>query len=129
MVNKFVDKRYWELATWSMVLLINDSMWDEFKHNWQLICVVFLQIYYGKDHCDREIQDALLNKISKVKSDPNNIDAIKSTETEQDKDASKSSYTDSYEFDDDKGEDDRDDDKIERSFSRVTNRKVRKLQR
>ena len=127
MVNKFVDKRYWELAMWSMVLLINDSMWDEFKHNWQLICVVFLQIYYGKDHCDREIQDTLLNKISKVKSDPNNIDPIKSTETEQDKDSSKSSYTDSYEFDDDKGEDDRDDDEIERSFSRVTNRKVRKL--
>ena len=71
---------------WSMALLVNTSTWYEFKHNWKLICLVFLQLYIGKDNIGKEYQDALLKKIIKIKSDINIVDVIRQTVLDQDED-------------------------------------------
>ena len=88
---------------WSIALLINTSMWNEFKNNWKLICLVFLQLHFGDDHMKEQYQDALLEKISKIKSDPNVMQGIKFTEkTEEDEgEESEGCHKDCYDFQDD----------------------------
>lgn len=69
---------------WSIALLINTSTWDEFVHNWKLICFVFIQLHLGIEHENNEHRDALIYKISKIKNDSNTVTAIKSSEAVQD---------------------------------------------
>ena len=107
---------------WSIALLINTSTWFEFKHNWHLICIVFLKLYLGEDNYDSGAQDALLGKISTIKSDSNTVDAIRSSEVVQDEDATKRTNHHLYDFDGGREADN--DDEIDRIFSRVTKQKV-----
>jgi hypothetical protein len=108
---------------WSIALLINTSMWDDFKHNWQLVCVVFLQLHRGEEYINRKHRDTLLYKIRKIRSDPNTVDAIKSSDNVRD-DNGELSNSDLYDF-----YDEEEDDVVEpRGFSsRSTREKVRKL--
>ena len=122
--NKNIDRQYGELAMWSVSLLINTSTWYEFKHNWHLICLVFLKFYVGEDNCDGEAQGALLEKISHIKSDTNTIDAIKSSAIIQDDDVAKINGHHLYDFDD--NEINNDDNEIDRIFPRLTKQKVMK---
>ena len=108
---------------WSIALLINTSTWFEFKHNWHLICLVFLKLYAGESNCEKEAQDTLLEKISRIKSDSNIIDAIKSSAIVLDEDAAKINGHHLYDFDDDDGTNN-DDDETDRIFPRVTKQKV-----
>jgi len=90
---------------WSIALLINTSTWHEFKNNWKLICLVFLQLHLGEDHLHREHQDSLLDKISKIKSDTNTIDAIELANLVEGDNETELSTIDVYHFDDDEGND------------------------
>jgi hypothetical protein len=69
---------------WSIALLINTSTWNEFKHNWKLICLVFLQLCLDEECINQEYQDNLLHNIKKIKSDAVIVDAIKSSDCVQD---------------------------------------------
>ena len=103
-----------------MALLVNTSTWYEFKHNWKLICLVFLQLYIGKDNIGKEYQDALLKKIIKIKSDINIVDAIKQTVLDQDENTKTTSEENLYDFYDDEEDG---------NFSRITKQKVREILR
>ena len=65
---------------WCVALLVNTSTWEEMIHNWKLICYSFLQIHIGNDDVNREYYASLLNKISKIRADPNIFAAIETTE-------------------------------------------------
>ncbi|CAF4732383.1 unnamed protein product [Rotaria sp. Silwood1] len=106
---------------WSIALLINTSSWLEFKHNWKLICLVFLKLHLGEEDYDRETQDALLEKINNIKSDTNTVDAIKSSEVIHEEDTTNTTGTCLYDFDD--GADD-DNDEVDKNFSTVTKQKI-----
>lgn len=83
-INKYIPERFHELAMWSIALLINTSTWDEFVHNWKLICLVFIPLHLGIEHENNEHRDALIYKISKIRNDSNTATAIKSSETAKD---------------------------------------------
>ncbi len=123
-INKFITEQYRELAMWSVALLINSCTWVDFKCNWRLICLVFLQLHLDEEHVNEEHQDALLDKISKIKSDPNILDAIKTSDYVQDNNETPTCHSDIYDFDGHEG-----DDTVEadRHFSRSTKKKVRNL--
>ena len=106
---------------WSITVLINTSTWNEFKHNWKLICLVFLQLHLGNEHANRQHQDALLDKINKIKSDTNTIDGIKASETADEENENGFYQQDPYDFDDD---DDINITRSERSYSQSRKRKV-----
>jgi len=98
-VNKFLDKKYRELAMWSIALLVNTSTWYEFQNNWKLICVVFLRLHSGKQNTNNQDQDILIDKISKLRSDPNMVNAIRcSGIAKDDDDASDSFDSNTYTF-------------------------------
>lgn len=56
-INKYLPEQFRELALWSIALLVNSLTWTEFKHNWKLICLVFLQLHLGEEHIDQVHQD------------------------------------------------------------------------
>lgn len=86
---------------WSIALLVNASTWAEFKHQWTLISVVFIQLHLGNQCVHAQSQDALLDKISKLRSDPNTVDGMKTSEQAQDDDDDMNfDQHDSYDFDD-----------------------------
>lgn len=64
---------------WCIALLINTSTWDEFIHNWKLICLVFIQLHLGIEHQNNEHRNALIYKISKIKNNSNTVIAIRSS--------------------------------------------------
>jgi len=64
---------------WCISLLINTSTWDEFLQNWQLICLVFMELHLGQDNVKREHYDALLDRIRKIRSDATIKKAINAT--------------------------------------------------
>jgi hypothetical protein len=120
MVNKCITDQYRELAMWSIALLINTSTWVDFKRNWQLICLVFLQIHHDENHINEEYQDALLNRIGKIKSDPDIRDAMKSSSHDEDGNKTEAYHSNEYDFD--RHEDDTD--QVNRKFSRSSRKKV-----
>lgn len=87
---------------WSIALLINTSMWNEFMKNWKLICLVFLQLHFGGEHLNEQNQDSLLEKISKIKSDPNTLEGMKAAEND-DEEGQEVHYSDAYDFHDEIG--------------------------
>jgi len=103
-IKKFINKKFRELAMWCIALLINTSTWNEFKHIWQLICLVFLQLHLGEEYVNQEHQDTLLNKISRIKSDSNTADAIKSSDCVEDENGEETSDLGPYDFYDDEEE-------------------------
>lgn len=87
---------------WCVALLVNTSTWVEFKHNWKLICIVFLELHQGSEHVNNEHQDALLDRICKIKSDTNAIHAINaSAKIENEEEENHVFSQDPYDFDDD----------------------------
>lgn len=88
---------------WSIALLINTSTWDDFKHNWKIICVVFIQLHVDEKHVNREYQDALLEKIRRIRSDPNTVAGIKASEQGANDNFSDVNHHDVYDFNDDDG--------------------------
>jgi len=64
---------------WSIALLINTCTWKEFKRNWEIICLVFLQLHLGEQYIKQEHQDILLDKIRKLKCDSDTFNAVKSS--------------------------------------------------
>lgn len=88
---------------WSIALLINTSTWDDFKHNWKLICLVFIQLHADEKHVNREYQDALLEKIRRIRSDPNTVAGIKASEQGANDKSNDVNHQDVYDFDDDDG--------------------------
>ncbi|CAF4076111.1 unnamed protein product [Adineta steineri] len=97
-INKYIEKKYRELAMWSIALLINTETWVEFQNNWRLVCYVFLQLHLGEENLNQEYQDALLQKITQIKTDSNTLDAMKSSDSIQDVNTKESSDFDEYEF-------------------------------
>ena len=89
---------------WSIALLVNTSTWDEFQMNWKSLCVVFLELHRGEQHISHQHQDILLNKISKLKSDPDVTSAIKSSCRDEDDNLSSSNDSDPYTLDDNEDE-------------------------
>jgi hypothetical protein len=83
---------------WCIALLINTSVWDEFIHNWKLICFVFLQLHLDGEHINEQYQDALMVKISKIHNDPNTNDAIKASENVQDEDLNNTFNSNIYDY-------------------------------
>ncbi|CAF1474305.1 unnamed protein product [Adineta steineri] len=120
-INKFIPGQLRELAMWSIALLVNTSMWSDFRHSWKLICLVFLELHLGEDHVNQEHQDALLHKLTKIKSDTNTIDAIKLSDCVEDDNSEESSSTDVYNFDDVEDDDDR---KSVAHVSKLTKEKI-----
>ncbi|CAF1488393.1 unnamed protein product, partial [Adineta steineri] len=106
-INKFIDKQYRELAMWSIALLVNTSTWNEFQNNWKSICVVFLQLHSGEQHISHQHQDILFDKISKIKSDPDIGNAVKSSCRTEDDNSSSSSNSDAYTFAEDEDDEQR----------------------
>ncbi|CAF4236445.1 unnamed protein product, partial [Adineta steineri] len=104
-INKYIEKKYRELAMWSIALLINTGTWVKFQNNWRLVCYVFLQLHLGEENLNQEYQDALLQKITQVKTDSNTLDAMKSSNSIQDVNTKESSDFDEYEFCSDDDED------------------------
>ncbi|CAF0902184.1 unnamed protein product [Adineta steineri] len=104
-INKYIEKKYRELAMWSIALLINTGTWVEFQNNWRLVCYVFLQLHLGEENLNQEYQDALLQKITQIKTDSNTLDAMKSSDSIQDVNTKESSDFDEYEFCSDDDED------------------------
>ncbi|CAF4814290.1 unnamed protein product, partial [Rotaria sp. Silwood2] len=107
-INKFIIKEYRELAIWSIVLLINSCTWIEFKRNWQIICLVFLQIHLGEKHTKQKYQDILLDKIRKIKSDSNTYSAVTSSNYFESDNPTDLYDSNIYNFYDDKYDDDDD---------------------
>jgi hypothetical protein len=101
MINKLLDEKIRSLAMWSIALLINTSSWDEMIHNWKLICHVFLQLHIGNDDVNNEHHDALLNKIIKIKSNPNIHTIIQSTEPKISESKTNTNTFDYYDSDED----------------------------
>lgn len=83
---------------WSIALLVNTSMWQEFQNNWKLICFVFLQLNSDEQNKIDQYQDILLNKISKIEVDPNIKDAIETSKCDEDHISPISSTEDPYIF-------------------------------
>lgn len=75
-------------------------MWNEFKQNWKLICLVFLQLHFGGEHVNEQNQDALLEKISKIKSDPNTLHGMKRAANDKEREEREVYHNDSYDFHD-----------------------------
>ena len=48
---------------WSIALLINTSTWFEFKRNWKLIYIIFLQLHLGNGHSNRKTMMLYLIKL------------------------------------------------------------------
>jgi hypothetical protein len=82
-VNKLLDERFRDLAMWCIAVLVNTSTWNEMMHNWKLICYVFLELHVGSEDVNQEYQDALVDKISKTRADPNIYAGIKFAESDQ----------------------------------------------
>lgn len=82
---------------WSIALLINTSTWSEVVHNWELICLVFMELHLGNESIDRQHHDALLDKISKIEGDPNASTIINSIDDESIETANNQ---DPFEYDD-----------------------------
>lgn len=130
-VNKYIPENFRDLAMWSISLLINTSTWDEFLHDWQLICTVFVQLHLGKEHVNKESYDNLLNRITKIQSDPNLKKVIRSTESLQIDNGNNLSSSLVYEYrddDDDDGSDVNPRLRLPRSESRSAKRKVSLLE-
>lgn len=108
---------------WSIALLVNTSTWNEFQNNWKLVCIVFLQLHLGEQDINRQYQDILLDKISKIKSDPNIADAIKSSDCVEDANSSDLCDLDTYTFTEDEDDGHFESQKRLSSFKR----KVRKV--
>lgn len=111
---------------WSIALLINSCTWMEFKHNWQTICLVFLQIHLGKKHIKEKHQDTLLNKIRKIKSDTNIYNAVKSSNNLEADNSTDLCDSNIYKFHDDTNDDDDDPEPNDR-FLQTKTKKVRIL--
>ncbi|CAF3829497.1 unnamed protein product [Rotaria sordida] len=120
-INKYIEEQFRELAMWSIALLINTSTWYEFKHNWKLICLVFLQLSRGEGHGNRENQDALLDKIKKIKSDTNTVEAVKISESAEADKSKKGFDFDPYAFNE---EEEDNTVELDKNFSRVTKQKI-----
>ena len=99
-INKFVPEPLRELAMWCIALVVNASTWADFKHQWTLICAVFIQLHRGDDRVNAQTQDALLDKISKLRSDPNTVDGMRRSEQAEDDDEKNLYHHDSYDFND-----------------------------
>lgn len=104
-INKYIPAQFRDLAMWCIALLINSPTWKDFSHDWNLICLVFVQLYLGVDQVNKENYDALLNRISKIQSDSNTNKAIKTAERLQAQDGDVSSSSQAYAFDDDNNDD------------------------
>ncbi len=108
---------------WCVALLINSCTWTEFKRNWQLICLVFLQLHLGEQHTRQEHQDLLLDKIRKIKSDSDTYTAVKSCDCFEDNNQSTLHDSYSYDFNDDEADDD-DDSESNNTSSKTRKKKV-----
>ena len=82
-MNKLLDEKFRDLAMWCVAVLVNTSTWNEMMHNWKLICYVFLEMHVGSEDVNQEYQDALVDKISKTRADPNIYAAIKFATSDQ----------------------------------------------
>ena len=100
-VNKYIPETLRDLAMWSIALLTNTSTWCEFVYNWKLICLVFIQLHLGDEHVNKEHQDALIYKISKIKNDLNTVNAIKLSEAAQNENGADLFQSDVYTYVDD----------------------------
>ena len=86
---------------WSIALLTNTSTWCEFVYNWKLICLIFIQLHLGDEYVNKEHQDALIYKISKIKNDLNTVNAIKLSEAAQNENGADLFQSDVYTYVDD----------------------------
>ncbi|CAF3514356.1 unnamed protein product [Rotaria sp. Silwood1] len=84
---------------WCIALLIHASTWNEFLHNWKLICKVFIELHLGQDFINKEHQEALIDKISKIKNDTNTRNIIKSTDEVSEKNTENLYFSSIYDFD------------------------------
>jgi hypothetical protein len=66
-----LDAKLHEIAMWSIALLINTNNWTEFQTNWLLICRTFFSWYKDTLSCSNGYYDTLLDRISRIKGDPN----------------------------------------------------------
>jgi len=64
---------------WSIALLINTNDWKIFQMNWLLICKTFLSWHKHTLSFSNCHYDALLDRISKIKTDPNLSTSIEIT--------------------------------------------------
>jgi hypothetical protein len=111
---------------WCIALLINTSTWDEFIHNWKLICHVFVSLHLGQENNDKEYQNVLLEKIKKIKNDSNTRSVIKSSEDLQDKDQDNLYGSNIYDYCDSDDSEDEVDTKLAEHVSKSKTKKVRK---
>ncbi|CAF4399193.1 unnamed protein product, partial [Rotaria sordida] len=82
--------------------------------------ILILQLGHG----NRENQDALLDKIKKIKSDTNTVEAVKISESAEADKSKKGFDFDPYAFNE---EEEDNTVELDKNFSRVTKQKVRKL--
>lgn len=108
---------------WSIALLINTSTWNDFLHNWKLICIVFIELHMGQQHINKEHQESLIHKISKIKNDTNISNAIKFMDKISDDNTSESYCPNIYDFHD---SDDEPDGEFFSHASKSVKKKVRK---
>ncbi|CAF4164381.1 unnamed protein product [Rotaria sp. Silwood2] len=123
-INKYIVEEFRELAMWSIALLINTSTWYEFKQNWKLICLVFIQLHFGESHANIEHKDALLDKIKKIKLDTNTAQAITTSESAAVQHLERGPNFDPYTFNDLEEEEENNFDQLDKSFSRVSKKLV-----
>ena len=109
---------------WCIALLINTSTWGEFLHNWKLICNVFIELHLGQQFINKEHQETLINKISKIKNDTNTRNIINSSDTISDNDTYNSHYSNINYYDD---SDDETDPKLISHGSKSTRKKGSKI--
>ena len=64
---------------WSVALLVNSNDWKYLQTTWTLICRTFLSWYNDTLSHPNRHYDALLEKITKIKGDPNSHVSIDST--------------------------------------------------
>jgi len=108
---------------WCIALLINTSTWNEFIHNWELICFVFLQLHLGGKNVNEEYQDALMDKIRKIHNDPNTNNGIKLSENLQDEDSYNMFSSNIYDYNE---SDEEFDEELSEHVPRSKRKKVRK---
>ena len=107
---------------WCVALLINSCTWNEFNRNWQLICLVFVQLHVGDQHIKQEHQDLLLDRINKIKSDSDTYTAVKSCDSLEDNNQSTLNDLHGYDFYSD--EDDDDDSEPNNASSKTKKKRV-----
>ncbi|CAF3701085.1 unnamed protein product [Adineta steineri] len=78
-VNKYLERKLHEIGMWCIALLVNTNEWEEFQTNWLLICQTFCCWHTDTSAHSNSPYDVLLNRISKIKGDPNIRSSIGTT--------------------------------------------------